>query len=98
MENKENKQKILNIVQNSPLSAKDKKEWERIANSWPEELLKSAITVLEAFPGELSWFTDIFKRKKEAFTVLKNDKEKGKKILQEIFNEERKKIEEIKNK
>ena len=94
----ENKQKILNIVQNSQLSAEDKKEWKAIAHSWPEELLESAVVILETFPGELVWFTDIFKRKKEAFVVLKSDKEKGEKILGEICEEERKKIEEIGNK
>jgi hypothetical protein len=93
-----NKQKILNIIEKSQLSAEDKKEWETIANSWPEELLESTIVILETFPSELPWFTDIFKRKKEAFAVLKNDREKGEKMLKEIFEEERKKIEEMGNK
>ncbi len=94
----ENKQKILKIVQNSQLSPEDKKEWETLAGSAPAEFLESAAVILESFPEETQWFTDIFKKKKAAFAALKEDKAKGEKLLQEIFQLEKEKLEEMANK
>jgi len=94
----DNKQKILNLVQNSPLSNEDKKEWEALVDSSPEISIESIATILESLPEELGWLTDVLKRKKEAFLVLKEDKEKGEKMLQVIYQEERKKIEGWSNK
>ena len=94
----DNKQKILDLVHNSPLSDEDKKEWKALANSSPEVSLESIAILLESLPEELGWFTDILKRKKEAFLALKEDKEKGEKMLQAIYQEERKKIEGWSNK
>jgi hypothetical protein len=94
----ENKEKILDLVQKSPLSTEDKKEWEDLASSAPEGFLEAFAVLLETFPNELSWFTDILRRKKEAFTVLKEDKNKGEKILQEIYDEEKTKIKELADK
>lgn len=94
----ENKQKILKIVQGSQLSSEDQKEWEALAGSAPAEFLESAVVILESFPEEISWFTDIFKKKKAAFAVLREDKAKGEKLLQEIFQSEKEKLEELANK
>ena len=94
----DNKQKILNLIQNSQLSDADKKEWEALAEDSSEISLESIATLLESLPEELGWFTDILKRKKEAFSALKDDQEKGEKMLQAIYQEERKKIEGWSNK
>ena len=94
----ENKQKILKIVQDSQLSPDDQKEWEALAESAPTEFLESAVVILESFPEEIQWFTDAYKKKKSAFAILKEDKVKGEKLLQEIFQEEKEKLQGLANK
>lgn len=94
----EYKQKILDIIQSSPLPVEDKREWEAFVDFSSEISLESIAILLETFPGELDWITGILKRKKEAFAVLKSDKDRGEKMLQNIYQEEREKTEKWNNK
>jgi|GEM_PF-907067 len=94
----ENKQKILEVVQESQLSPEDKKEWKFFLESASGEVANSLAVLLEILPGEIQWFTDILKKKKEAFAILKEDKTKGETLLQEIYEEEKIKLEKLADK
>jgi hypothetical protein len=92
------KVKLVEFIGLSALSNEDKASWmEMLANS-PENFIESLSEILEQFPGELPWFNEIYKRKKEAFAMFDKNKAEGQKRLREIYEEEKTKLEELLNK
>lgn len=92
MNKKESLKKIISV---SSLNEEDKKFWEENLNNTADELAESIYNMLSEFPDELPWLTDIYKRKKKAFEILKENKKEGDKLLSEIFAEEKEKLEKI---
>jgi hypothetical protein len=92
MNKKESLKKIISV---SSLNEEDKKFWEENLNNTADELAESIYDMLSEFPDELPWLTDIYKRKKKAFEILKENKKEGDKLLSEIFAEEKEKLEKI---
>lgn len=89
------KQNLIQIIQNSQLAKEDKKEWEFIIGSSPSDFISSTYEFLTAFPGELEWLNDTYKRKKSAFGILAADKEKGQAMLDAVYQEEKDKLEKL---
>jgi hypothetical protein len=91
------KVKLVEFIGLSALSDEDKTNWmEMLANS-PENFIESLSEILEQFPSELSWFNDIYKRKRAAFALFERNRAEGQAKLKEIYEEEKAKIEEILN-
>ncbi len=91
----EKKEELIKFIKNSDISEDDKKEWESLVNSAPDDFADNLLEVLSVFPGEMGWFNDIYKRKKDAFVVMKTNKEKAKSLLQDIFVEEKNKLKRL---
>ena len=83
----EKKEELIKIIRNSHISADDKNEWEILVNSVSDDFVDDLLEVLSKFPGEVGWFNDIYKRKKEAFAMMGNNKEGANALLQDIFTE-----------
>ncbi|HAI73925.1 MAG TPA: hypothetical protein DCS28_00270 [Candidatus Moranbacteria bacterium] len=92
------KEKLTAFIDASDLSAGDKARWIEMLNASPENFIESLQEILEQFPQELSWFNEIYKRKQAAFALFKTTKAEGQTQLKEIFEEEKKKLEELLNK
>jgi len=89
------KQELIKIIQESDISEDDKKEWEFLVDSSPDDFVGNLLEMYSKFPSEIGWFNDIYKRKKEAFALMENEKEKADVMLSEIFEEEKKKLDEL---
>ncbi len=89
------KQNLIQLIQNSLLGQEDKKEWELIVGASPDNFISGTYEFLTAFPGELEWLNDAYKRKKEAFQALAADEEKGQAMLDAIYQEERERLERL---
>jgi hypothetical protein len=89
------KQELIKIIQGSDISEDDKKEWEFLVNSSPDDFVGNLLEMYSKFPAEIGWFNDIYKRKKTAFALMENEKEKADAMLAEIFEEEKRKLEEL---
>jgi len=92
-----NKQKFLQFIESSTLSESDKEEWQMIINDSPETLVDAFYEALESFPEELHWFNEIYKRKKLALIMLNSNNMEGKVLLEEIYEEEKNKLEKLLN-
>ena len=96
--NQTNKKDGLKLkIAESDLSATDKQLWDFILTSSPTDLINGIYDTLIQFPAELLWLTRIYQRKKEAFTILKEDQSEGHRLLGEIYKEERNKLEQLAN-
>jgi hypothetical protein len=91
------KQELIKIIQESDISEDDKREWEFLVNSSPDDFVGNLLEMYSRFPSEIGWFNDIYKRKKAAFAIMENEKEKAESMLSEIFEEEKKKLDELGN-
>lgn len=89
------KQELIKIIQASDISEDDKKEWEFMINSSPDDFVSNLLDMYSRFPSEIGWFNDIYKRKKAAFEMMESEKEKADAALSEIFEEEKKKMDEL---
>lgn len=89
------KQNLIQLIQNSSLEEKDRQEWELMIGASPDDFIFSTYEFLTAFPGELEWLNGTYKRKKEAFGVLADNKEKGQAMLDAIYQEERYRLEKL---
>jgi hypothetical protein len=89
------KQKLIDLIKNSDLQEADKNEWEVLINASPDEFAESFLEVFSQFPDEIGWFNETYKKKKEAFSVMKDDKAKGQEMLVKIYEEEKNKLEEL---
>jgi hypothetical protein len=89
------KQELIKIIRESDISEDDKREWEFLVSSSPDDFVGNLLDMYSKFPAEIGWFNDIYKRKKEAFAVMENQKEKADEMLSEIFEEEKKKLDEL---
>lgn len=87
-----NKQRLLEIIKNSGLPEEDKKEWESIIESSPQEVTETLFGVFSQFPEGIDWLNDVYKRKKGAFSEIRRDKVKGENIFLEIIKEEKEKL------
>ncbi|MDP1845345.1 MAG: hypothetical protein Q8L09_01190 [Candidatus Moranbacteria bacterium] len=87
------KQELIKLIQESSISDGDKKEWEFLVNSSPDDFVSNLLEMYSKFPAEISWFNDIYKKKKQAFSIMESDKTKGNAMLEEIFKEEKIKLE-----
>lgn len=86
---------LINIIKKSNLSETEKAEWQAIVENSPEVFTESLSVVLLNFPDQLEWFNKIYQRKKAAFSILKEDKDQGRALLDEIYKEEKDKLEEL---
>ena len=68
---------LIDIIKKSDLSELEKEEWSAIIKNSPKVFTESLAVVLSNFPEQLNWFNGIYQRKKDAFVVLKEDKNKG---------------------
>lgn len=93
----ENKEKLSLLIKNSSLEEKDKADWENMIASSQDNFIESLLEILEEFPHELGWFTEIYKRKRQAFATLKENKPEGEALLKEIYQEEKEKLETLLN-
>jgi len=89
------KQKLIYLIDQSSLSAEDKSAWSIAVESYPEQAVESFLDIFSNFPEEIVWFNDLYKRKTEAFQILKENEVKGWSLLQEIFSEEKNKLEQF---
>ena len=92
-----NKQKFTKLIESSSLPESDKQEWQMIINDSPETLVDSFYEALESFPEELPWFNEIYKRKKIALAMLDANNMEAKVMLEEIYEEEKNKLEKLLN-
>ena len=91
------KEELEDFIASSALSDDDKKSWKDLISNSAENFVESLAEVLKQFPDELSWFNDIYKRKKAAFTMLDSNKAEGQAKLKEIYAEEKNKLEKLLN-
>lgn len=89
------KEELKKIIQESGIPDDDKKEWEFLVNSSPDDFASNLLDTFSKFPTEIGWFNDIYKRKRDAFTLMESDEGKGRQMLEEIFQEEKMKLEEL---
>jgi hypothetical protein len=89
------KEELKKIIQESGIPDDDKKEWEFLVNSSPDDFASNLLDTFSKFPTESGWFNDIYKRKRDAFTLMESDEGKGRQMLEEIFQEEKMKLEEL---
>ena len=91
----EKKQELIKLIQESNISEGDKKEWETLIGASPEEYASGLLELFTKFTNEIGWFNDIYKKKKQAFSFMESDKAKGNAMLEEIFKEEKIKLNEL---
>lgn len=89
------KQELINAISASSIEESDKKEWEMLVSAAPEEYAAGLLELFTKFPDEIGWFTDIYKRKKQAFSMMADNKEKAQEVLSGIFKEEKAKLDEL---
>lgn len=89
------KQELIKVINESNIEDSDKKEWEMLISAAPEEYASGLLELFAKFPDEIGWFTDIYKRKKQAFSMMNDDKEKANEVLNGIFKEEKAKLDEL---
>jgi hypothetical protein len=82
------KQDLIDIINNSDMEETDKTEWESIVSSLPERVANDMLEAVKDRPQDLKLFNDFYQRKKEAFTVLQEDRGKGREMLDKIYKEE----------
>jgi hypothetical protein len=92
--NKFMKQDLIDLINNSDMEENDKTEWESIILSLPERVANDMLEAVKDRPQDLNIFNEFYQRKKEAFSVLKADREKGREMLDKIYEEE---AQELKN-
>jgi hypothetical protein len=89
------KQELIKLINESNIEESDKKEWEMLVGAAPEEYASGLLDLFTKFPDEIGWFTEIYKRKKQAFSMMESDKEKANEVLSGIFKEEKAKLDEL---
>lgn len=89
------KQQLINLIKSSELAEKDKNEWESFVGNLTEDAVEIFLEILEKFPKEFGWFNEIYKRKKEAFELVRKNKAEGNRILSGIYQEEFEKIQTL---
>ena len=95
MAESDKKEALKKIIGISNLPDTDKKFWNENFEIIPGELAQNIYDMLAEFPAELPWLTDIYKRKRKAFEIMKENKEEGQKLLSAIFTEEKEKLEKL---
>lgn len=95
MEPMDTKQKIIELLGQNGIEDSDRKEWEFLLENSPAELADDMLEIFSAHPQEIAWFNGVYKRKKEAFAMMESDKGKAQEALQQIFQEEKAKLEEL---
>lgn len=91
----DDKEKLSLLIKNSSLEEKDKADWEKMISVSQDNFIESLLEILEEFPQELGWFNEIYKRKRQAFTILKENKAEGEALLKNIYQEEKEKLETL---
>lgn len=89
------KLELKKIVRDSSLEENDKKEWEVLIDSMPEDAAEALFRMFTEFPDEIGWFNEIHKKKKEAFSLMRQDAVKGKAFFEEIAKEEKEKLKDL---
>jgi len=89
------KQEFAKFIENSDLEESDKKEWGFLVDSMPEDAAEALLGMFSEFPNEIGWFNEIYKKKKEVFSLMKQDKTKGEAFLREIVREEKEKLNDL---
>ena len=93
----ENKERLIALIESSSLSEEDKSEWKKMIEAAQDNFTESLLEILEEFPQELGWFNEIYKRKRQAFATLKENKPEGEALLKAIYQEEKEKLETLLN-
>lgn len=91
----EDKQKLINLVKQSPLPVEDQALWEESVGRFPAESVESFLGIFSQFPQEIPWFTANLKRKREAFERMKADPQEGQRLWDAIFEEEKSKLAQL---
>ena len=91
----DNKQKLISIIGQSHLEPDDQKMWVSFIEQYPQEAIESFLEIFTKFPDDILWFNDLYKRKRGAFELLRQDKTKAQDLLQKIFLEENTKLTEL---
>ena len=68
---------------------------EMLIGASPEEYASGLFGAVHEISSEIGWFNDIYKKKKQAFSFMESDKTKGNAMLEEIFKEEKIKLDEL---
>jgi hypothetical protein len=91
----ETKQKIIELLWQNGIGETERKEWEILLHSSPDEFADNLFEIFSTHPEEIAWFNDAYKRKKEAFAMMESDKSKAQEALRQIFEEEKAKLDEL---
>lgn len=83
------KESLEKLIAESELSQEDKNFWNFFISAAPDVLIENISELLAEFPEKLSWLTQIYQRKKEAFSIANTDKETSKELLAQIHKEEK---------
>ena len=83
------KESLGKLIAESELSQEDKNFWNFFISTAPDILIENISELLAEFPEKLSWLTQIYQRKKEAFSIARENKEKSKELLTQIYKEEK---------
>lgn len=89
------RQELINLIKKAGLPPADQAEWELLISSSPANYVGGLLRTFKEFPGEIGWFNSVYKRKKEAFSKMRNSKTKGEALFQKIVQEERDKLNRI---
>ncbi len=89
------RQKLIKLIQNSNLTDGDKREWEMLVDASPDGFIEGFLEVFTEYPNEIGWFNDTYKRKREAFALMKTNKAKAQSLLDGIYKEEGDKLANI---
>jgi hypothetical protein len=90
-----NKDAFASLIKNSSLSEDDKKAWHLIADLISEKALTQINNLFSEYPDQIMWFNAIFKKKKRAFEIRTEDKEKSQILFKNIFEEEKNKLNQL---
>jgi hypothetical protein len=81
-------QELIDIIKNSLLSQEDKKEWESMVSVMPDDAAGVLLKTVKEGIMDIGKMNGFYQRKKEAVSIMKDDKAKGQEMLDAIYREE----------
>lgn len=91
----DSKKELEALINESSLDPADKKEWKKVISVTPVEYLEGILALFRKFPNEIGWFNNIFKQKREAFSIIRKNKSKGEAMFRKIVEEEKRKLDKL---
>lgn len=89
------RQELIGLIKKADLSQPDQAEWEFLINSSPDEYIGGLLELFRKFPDEISWFNSLYRRKKEAFSKMRESKTEAEALFREIVREEKEKLDKM---